>query len=393
MENNKRAVGEGTTVQRPRVLVVGAAGFFGSLLVDELLRYTDVDIAIAGRTQRPLNRLAARLSRYKSRLSTMQLDLYDRGKIKEAIEGASIVICAAGPYQTLPTILSELCIEAAIPYLDLADDRDFVEKVREMAMRNADNAVCTGWSSMPALSAVLVNIARLEMEQIDSIYIQIAPGNRAPRSRATVASLLSSVGKKFTIWRDSSWCTVTGFSEPRMFNFPQPVGSRPGYLVDVPDHAIFPELFGARTVEFRVGAEIQAFNHASAMLAWMRSMKLIPGLVGMAPLLEFTVGLFGQHGHDWGAIGVEVTGGTSEDHGADGNGKRTAKTVRVCLVSDHRGHHMPVLPAVIMVERLVNCPGEFAGLVPLAEWINQSELENQCEKRGYRLIVDRNNDA
>ncbi len=377
------------TEERPRVLVVGAGGFFGSLLVDELLRYTGADLVIAGRKMRALSRLAGRLARYKTRLSKLKLDLGDRSSVKQAIKNASIVVCAAGPYQSLPSTLYELCIEAEIPYMDLADDREFVERVRELANRKANNAVCTGWSSMPALSAVLVKIARQDMDSIDSIHIQIAPGNRAPRSRATVASLMSSVGKKFTVWRDSSWCNVTGFSEPRAFDFPQPVGLRSGYLVDVPDHALFPELFGARTVEFRVGAEIQAFNHASALLSWMRSRKLLPGLVGMTPLFESTVGMFGHLGHDWGALGVEVTGGEFDKNGDDDADAASDKRTRVCIVSNHRGHHMPVLPAVIMIERLITRPGEFAGLVPLAEWIEQSDLEHQCEKRGYKLTIDR----
>src|SRR5204862_2838898 len=100
-----------------------------------------------------------------------------------------------------------------------------------------------------------------------AIDVQIAPGNRAPREAGTVASLLASVGRAFQVRANGGWRTVMGWSEPRRFTFPLPIGSRTGYLVDVPDHELFPALFGASRVEFRVGAELTFLNHSLSALA------------------------------------------------------------------------------------------------------------------------------
>ena len=76
-------------------------------------------------------------------------------------------------------------------------------------------AVCTGWSTVSALSGSLVRIGAAGLERIEEIYIHMAPGNRLARGNGTIASLLHSVGRPLSIWRDGRWQTVTGWSAPR----------------------------------------------------------------------------------------------------------------------------------------------------------------------------------
>src|SRR5207302_4392034 len=136
-----------------------------------------------------------------------------------------------------------------IHYIDLADDRGFVRKVRSLAHGAPASAVCTGWSTVSALSGAMVRIAAQDSAAIDSIQIHMAPGNRGARNMATIASLMHSIGQQFGIFRDGAWRTVTAWSQPRDFLFPQPIGIRRGFIVDVPDHEPFPDLFGSRTAD------------------------------------------------------------------------------------------------------------------------------------------------
>jgi hypothetical protein len=229
-------------------------------------------------------------------------------------------------------------------------------------------AVGVGWSTVPALSGLLTSIAAEGLGEIDSIRIQMAPGNRSPRRHATIASLLSSVGRSFEIRRDGGWRGVRGWSEPRAFEFPAPIGRRTGYLVDVADLELFPALFGARTVEFRVGAEIAALNSLLGMAA-----SLGGDLARFTPLLRRAAALFGFLGHDWGAVGVEV-----------GDGKQTRRAV---LVADERGQRIPVMPAVATLSRLLCEDRAVTGLLPLDSWLTREELQRECARRGYRLEV------
>ncbi len=239
------------------MLVIGGRGYFGQLLVDDLLRNTDCELTVSSRNR-------VRSNRYE----TVVADLWDPDSLERVVTGMDVIVCTAGPFQRLPSTLAELCLSRGIHYIDLADDRGFVRKVRSLASQreNRASAVCTGWSTVPALSGLLAGIASDGMQSLHSIYIHLAPGNRGARQTGTIASLMHSVGLPFLIWRDGKPERVAGWSDPRDFVFPSPIGTRRGYLVDIPDHEIFPKLFAADTVEFRVGSELQILNHFLSLL-------------------------------------------------------------------------------------------------------------------------------
>jgi hypothetical protein len=363
----------------PRVLVVGASGYFGSLLVEDLLRHTDADVWVGsrGRPREDLSRFGPSLSR---RLTPCVCDLAQPASVEALVPQVQIAVCAAGPYQALPLTLLESCVAHGVPYIDLADDRGFFSRAREwVAQRGAAGlpALCIGWSAVPALSGLLARIVVEGLDRVDALFIQIAPGNRSPRNKATVASLLASLGKPFRLWRQGEWREARGWSEARTFRFPLPIGPRRGYLVDVPDHEIFPALFHAGGVEFRVGAELALFNHAASALAWV-SRRLAIRWDRWAGALAPAVGVFGSLGHDWGAVGVEVSG------------SKGGLPVRrqACVVARSSGQRIPVMPAAIMVGRLLSGGPVKEGLVPVDRWLGRAELASECSERGFELTVE-----
>lgn len=341
-----------------RVLVIGGTGYFGRLIVDDLHRYTDCEPVIASR--RPF---------HPDRFETVVADLANPASVETALSGIAVAICAAGPFQRLPATLAELCIRRGIHYIDVADDRNFVRKVRSLAMGRVEQlpAICSGWSTVSALSGLLVAIGASGMNRLDSVYIHMAPGNRGARNAATIESLLHSVGQTFSVWRDGRRQTVRGWSEPRDFRFPAPVGNRRGYLVDVPDHELFPNLFHSRTVEFRAGAELKLLNAALSLLSrrktsWASCSGAFQRIAAWCSFL----------GHDSGAIGVEVTGPAKR---------------RVSLVALKEGQRIAAMPASIMT-RLLLSGSKHQGLVSHANWLTCEELRAESERRGFRLIVE-----
>jgi len=327
-------------------------------LIDDLLRHTHCSIVVAGRH-------AVRSDRFKSVVA----DLHDRASLERALAGVEVVICAAGPYQKLPTLLAEMCIERRIHYIDFADHRLFVQRIREMGEhRRPGAAICTGWSTVPALSGLLTQIASAGMKSVDSIRIHMAPGNRGARQTATIASLLHSVGRPFQIFQNGEWHTVIGWSEPRDFLFPSPIHKRRGYLIDVPDHEVFPRLFGARTVEFRAGSELLLLNGCLSLLRMTRR-----DWTAWAKVFQRTAALCSWMGHDFGAVGVEVEG--------------TARR-RACIVAESQGERIATMPAAVMTDFLASGT-TVQGLVSYADWLSEDRLRLECERRGFRLIVER----
>jgi len=371
----------------PKVLVVGGGGFFGQLLVQELLQYTHAHITLASRNRSRLTAVCRTFeSRYTDRVATIVMDMNQAESVKAALVGAQIVICAAGPYQKLSGTLVAACLDRGIDYVDLADHRPFVAKVHQLVKQRADQddlpAVCTGWSAVPALSGVLASIVTQGLDVIESINIHIAPGNRSPRATSTVFSLLSSVGERFTVCRNGRWENAVGWSQPRSCEFPAPVGRRRGYLVDVPDHEIFPELFGASSVEFRVGSELMISNHFISFLAFLYRKGFVRQLASWSGFLRQAMALTSFIGHDWGAVAVEAQGSVA--------GSPVRKQASV--VADRAGHRIPVMPAAIMTKLLLAAPGNYHGLVPVHDWLTRKLLELECERRGYRLVIQDGHD-
>ena len=349
---------------RPRVLVFGGTGYFGRLLIEDLERHSHCDLVVASRRpQKPIGRR-----------ETVVADLSDFNSVDRALCSANIVICAAGPFQLLPTTVAELCLRRGIHYIDLSDNRGFAARVRSLVPESRRDlpAICTAWSTVSALSGLLAQIGVGELHQVDAIYIHMAPGNLGARNVATIHSLIHSVGRSFTVFRDGRWHTVNGWSEPRTFHFPPPVGRRSGYLVDVPDHDLFPALFHADTVEFRAGSELSPLNWAVSMLAWTRKTGLVQSWTPFSRPLQRVTSLMSFMGHDWGAVGVEVAGPV---------------TRRVSVVARSAAQRIAVMPAVIMTNLLISGAAPY-GLVSPATWLTKEELRIQCENRGFELIVE-----
>src|SRR5262245_27836220 len=197
-----------------KVLIVGGNGHFGRLLAEDLRQHSECEIVIGDRRS---------------------ANLFDPSSVERALSGVAVAICAAGPFQRLPTTLAESCVSLGIHYIDFADDRNFVRKIHAL-VKNLQNppqsAVCTAWSTVSALSGLLTNIAIGGSHEIDQIYIHMAPGNRVPRGAGTITSLLHSAGTSFTIFRNGQWQTVRGWSAGRDYVFPTPIGRHHGYLVD-----------------------------------------------------------------------------------------------------------------------------------------------------------------
>src|SRR5205809_3529288 len=116
-------------MNRQKVLIIGGRGYFGRLLIDDLTRHTDCELTVASRQ-------AFRSDRF----DTVVADLWNPASLERALSGVNIAICAAGPFQELPITLAEFCLQRGIHYIDLADDRAFVQKVRSLAAERTESS-------------------------------------------------------------------------------------------------------------------------------------------------------------------------------------------------------------------------------------------------------------
>ncbi|MGQ0566079.1 MAG: DUF4166 domain-containing protein [Gemmobacter sp.] len=278
-----------------RVAVIGGTGVFGSRLV-ALLRRDGHDVIACSRGGGDGGLTIDRAG--------------DLGPLWAM--GPQAVVDAAGPFHAYgddPYRLARACIGRGVHYLDLADNAGFCAGIGalDVQARAACVVALSGVSSVPCLSSAVVAALVGGMDEIDTISAAILPGNRAPRGRAVVDSILHQAGRPFAMVVDGRAEQVRGWSSPDWVQL-APGMRRQGWRIEVPDQRVFPAAFGARTVDFRAGLELAAMNRGLAVLSWLRAWAgfglpgwLVAAMLGAARLL-------GPFGTDTGGMAVTVTG-------------------------------------------------------------------------------------
>jgi saccharopine dehydrogenase-like NADP-dependent oxidoreductase len=294
-----------------QVLILGGYGVFGSRLA-ELLTRDGFEVVIAGRDAAKAHDAAARIGG-----SALRLDR--SGDLAPIAERAvDVVVDAAGPfgaYGNDPYRLPRFCVAQGIDYLDLSDDARFTAGITELdAMaRGAGRFALSGASSVPGLSSAVVTALADDLDRIDTIETAILPGNRAPRGRAVVSSILGQASGPMRIWKDGAWRQDRSWSAPRRIEL-EPGLARTGYRIAVPDIELFPAHFGARTVDFRAGMELSVLNRAVAAWGGLRRLGLdIGNLSGSVALATWLADRLSRFGTDRGGMVVVVKGQKAEE--------------------------------------------------------------------------------
>ena len=289
---------------RMKVLILGGYGVFGGRLA-RLLLQDGIEVIVAGRN---FERAAAFTRQYGG--TPLFIDIArDLSPIANAAPG--LAADAAGPFQSYgsdPYRVARFCIDHAIHYLDLSDDAAFTAGIAALNER-ALAARCfalSGVSSVPAISASAVRLLSEDLSEIQLIETALVPGNRAPRGRSVIGSILSQAGGAaydLARWGLAAAPWLDG-SETSFFG---PGFKRWASLIGAPELQLFPKAFNARSVVFRAGLELGVMHWGVAFLARLRALGLVPNLtVFLGPILWMSERLK-PFGSDRGAMAVDVT--------------------------------------------------------------------------------------
>ncbi|WP_341368839.1 DUF4166 domain-containing protein [Yoonia sp. BS5-3] len=288
-----------------KAVILGGYGVFGERLARLLLR-DGHEVIVAGRTANKAEALAQELG-----ASAL---VVDRTGPLDALwaEKPDVLIDAAGAFHAYgddPYGLPKQCIAHGLHYLDLADDPAFCAGIAELdkSAKDAGVFVLSGVSSVPAISSAAVAALAQDMREIDTISTAILPGNRAPRGRSVVASILHQCGRPFDVQIDGVACPHRSWSEPERFDLGGGL-IRQGWMIEVPDHRLFAPYFKARSVFFRAGLELGVMNYGLGVLSSLRRYSgfgIAPWFVGLMVRMAQLLWPFGS---DRGGMYVSVTG-------------------------------------------------------------------------------------
>ncbi|MBI3546002.1 MAG: saccharopine dehydrogenase NADP-binding domain-containing protein [Gammaproteobacteria bacterium] len=209
-----------------KILVIGGYGTFGWRISQAIAAIPSVDCVIGGRSPQKIKQDLG------DNITSLAVNINDQASLRRALEGAFAVVNTVGPFQERDYTVAETCAGLGIHYVDLADGRAYVDGITRLQRRAQQNncLIVSGASSVPTISAALVDMLAPEFDRINEIHTCISPGNKNPRGAATVRAILSYTGKSLRIKERGRWRYAYGWSEPEVVRFPPPIGKRRVYL-------------------------------------------------------------------------------------------------------------------------------------------------------------------
>lgn len=328
------------------VLLIGAAGVFGSRLAEGLAR-SGFDLTLAGRSRSRAEALAVQLRAAwpEVRIDSLALDAAQVTPEGLKTTGAGLVIDAAGPFQGSEPVVARAAIAAGLHYVDLADARDFVAGfgALEAEARASGVVALAGASSTPALSHAVLEAMTADWTRIDRVEAAISPGAQAPRGPSVVAAVLHWFGRPVRVFEDGAWRRRPGWGRVVQRDFGD-AGRRPVSLSETPDLDLMVTSFAPTSGAVFMAGIQPAWLHwaawATARLVAATGMDVRP----FAGQLSRLSGMGARRGDDRGAMRVEATG-------VDADGRAT-RAVWVLVAPPGIGPYTPGLPALAVIKRI-----------------------------------------
>src|SRR5574341_862195 len=322
-------------ISHQKVIILGGYGTFGSLISDELS--DSAHVVVAGRNQENGQKFADAMG-----ADFCLCNAKDKASLRATIRGAYIVVNASGPFFPNDYGIPHACIQENCHYIDLADNREYVEHFSQLHDLAEDRMIfaCTGASTAPAVTYALLSELQLELKEIHSIQIYLSAGNRNQAGPSTFESILSYVGTPMRIWEHGTWKSVMGWGLSEDFRFPEPVGKRLVQVCDVPDLGLFPKLFEADQISFKAGLELPIFNIGLSILAQLKKQFPLINLPAIAKPLIRISRLFKSFGSYSGGVLV-----TAQD--------KKGKSRSLALVTSRNGPRVPTAPAVLLTRKIL----------------------------------------
>lgn len=346
-----------------RITVLGATGLFGARICRLLARDPGTIITAVARDRTKLEAL-----RQEVGVEIASIDLAGDWQAALRATAPQLVIHAAGPFQGRDYAVAEVCIAMGAHYIDLADGRDFVAGIGVLddRARVAGVLVTSGASSVPALSSAVVDRLRDGLATIEAIDIAITPGNRAPRGRATVASILSYVGRPVRWWCGGQWHDIAGWHDLHRRTLPT-LGSRWFSACDVPDLALFPERYKVRErVLFHAGLELSLLHLGLWLLSWPVRWHWLRALTPAAGAIVWFADRFRAFGTDRGGMAVDVAGRRAD-------GRAVIRRWRLIAESGD-GPQVPTFAAVALARALARGTITERGALPCVGLLSLDEI-------------------
>lgn len=186
----------------PAIVLIGATGYTGRLIADELARGSD-PFVLAARDSDRLKQMAAGIEGGTPQV----VDVTDRDSLLRLIRPGDAVINTAGPFTELGEPVVAACVELGAHYLDTTGEQPFMRAMHhryDNAARNAGVAIVNAMAFEYALGDCALAVAAEEFDgELSAIDVVYAWGGTAS-SRGTRRTVLRMLGRKGWVREDGA---------------------------------------------------------------------------------------------------------------------------------------------------------------------------------------------
>ncbi|KAJ3681061.1 hypothetical protein LUZ60_015550 [Juncus effusus] len=242
-----------------RVLVLGGTGRVGGSTATALSQLCpSLQIQVAGRNRKKGNALVSTLG---ERSEFIEFDINNRRMLEKALEGADLVVHAAGPFQRQEkcTVL-EAALSTKTAYVDVCDDTDYAWRAKSFHKDalNAGIPAITTAGIYPGVSnimaAELVRNAKTkddtEPERLRFFYYTAGSGGAGPTILATSFLLL---GEEVIVYNKGEEVKLKPYSNGLSIDFGKGVRTKDVYLLNLPEVKSAHEILKIPSVSARFG--------------------------------------------------------------------------------------------------------------------------------------------
>lgn len=360
-----------------KVLILGGYGVFGQRIAIALSKEANIKVIVAGRHLTKAEEFAKTIH-----ANAVQVDITT--SLDEVLdhEQPQIVINCCGPFQGQNYVVAKSCIKRGIDYIDLADAREYVGRFAALHDEAVDNNMIaiSGASTVPAISsAILDYFLEADFSEIHSIDYGITPGNQTPRGIATVAAILSYIGKPFGTRMNGKTGSVFGWQNLHREKYPQ-LGMRWMANCDIPDLELFSSHYPSlRNIRFYAGLELSLLHIGLWLLSWLVRIGWVKSLMPYAKKLKDVSLWFYSYGTKSGGMHMKIEGN-------DKHGQPTSRAWYI-LANDGDGLQIPSTPAVILTKKILAQKVYKKGAYPAMSLITREEILSELKAYSVKEII------
>jgi saccharopine dehydrogenase (NAD+, L-lysine-forming) len=233
------------------ILIVGGYGVVGRRIVSELAPDYPNRIVIAGRHLARAENAAAAIGHGARGRS---VDVAEPSSIASALEGVAVVISCIDQ-RGRPLLWA--AVELGLRYTDITPHLTELgrgaayEKIDDAARKSGAKLVL-GTGIVPGISNVIVRALAGALGGADEIETSLLLGAGDISGPASFDYFLQELAMSFDIYVDGNERSVRAFSDPRLVEYPPPVGGQRSYLFPFSDQVLYPRTMGVRTAITRL---------------------------------------------------------------------------------------------------------------------------------------------